>query len=144
MGGEPVRLGSSWIAGDRFADEVPFALALRDELVGLGFDPGIGMLVDTSCNGWGGPERPMGPGPLTTADEYVEHGRLDRRLSPAHWCNQAGVGLDGADAPEGDPGSGLCTACGSPGGALRGGPAVGEWFPEHFASLLAHAWPPLP
>ncbi|MGP4111373.1 glycoside hydrolase family 6 protein [Streptomyces sp. 4N509B] len=91
--GVPVREGSSWLSGNRFADELPYAQAVRRALVAEGFDPGIGMLVDTSRNGWGGPDRPTGPGPRTTAEEYVEASRTDRRLHPVNWCNQAGAGL---------------------------------------------------
>ncbi|KAF4411030.1 cellobiohydrolase [Streptomyces sp. Ru87] len=95
---------SRWIDWNDYVDEVPYALAFRDELVRLGFDEGLGVLVDTSRNGWGGPGRPAGPGPLTTVDEYVDGGRLDRRLSPANWCNQENSGLGERPAAAPEPG----------------------------------------
>ncbi|MQS07856.1 glycoside hydrolase family 6 protein [Streptomyces alkaliphilus] len=76
-----------------YVDEQSFAQALRQELVRQGFDSGIGMLIDTSRNGWGGPNRPTGPGPMTTVDAYVDGSRIEQRYNKGNWCNQAGAGL---------------------------------------------------
>ncbi|MGP3968810.1 glycoside hydrolase family 6 protein [Streptomyces sp. 6N223] len=102
--GVPVREGSSWLAGNAFADELPYARAFREALIARGFDEGLGVLIDTSRNGWGGPDRPTGPGPRTTAEEYVEGGRVDRRVHAANWCNQAGSGLGERPAAAPEPG----------------------------------------
>jgi cellulose 1,4-beta-cellobiosidase len=173
IGGEPVQTGSSWVAGREFVDVLPYAAAMRHRLIAAGFSPRIGMLVDTSRNGWGGPQRPTGPGPKTSADEYVEGGRLDRRARVTNWCNQAGAGLGarpvagpthGIDAYVwatepgvsdgfGTWGSGwypyepMCDPDYAAGtydtGALAGAPPAGEWFPSHFRQLMHNAWPPL-
>src|SRR5699024_5918060 len=75
----PVR-ESQWVDWNQYVDELSFAQDLRQELVGLGFDEGIGMLVDTSRDGWGGPDRPSGPGPEDDVDSYVDGGRCDQRI----------------------------------------------------------------
>ncbi|MDT0346387.1 glycoside hydrolase family 6 protein [Streptomyces litchfieldiae] len=175
ISGQPVRI-SRWVDWNRYIDEVPYALAFRDELIDRGFAPDIGVLVDTSRNGWGGPDRPTGPGTSTDVNTYVNQSRLDRRTTAASWCNvaKAGLGERPAAAPapgidayvwakppgesdgspdNGDGGGGMggdrmCAEYAwfpgqPPTDALPGGPPAGEWFPEHFARLLANAWPPL-
>ncbi|MEE6262380.1 glycoside hydrolase family 6 protein [Plantactinospora sonchi] len=92
VNGEPVT-GTRWVDGKVFVDELPYARQLRPYLVGAGFSTDVGFLVDTSRNGWGGPDRPIGPGPLTTAEEYVDASRIDRRGWDGNWCNQTGAGI---------------------------------------------------
>lgn len=105
VGGQVVREASSWIDFNPFVDEVPYLHSFRNRLVELGFDPGISLLVDTSRNGWGGPDRPTGPGPRTDPEEYVETSRIDRRAVVSNWCNQAGAGL--GERPVADPEPGI-------------------------------------
>ncbi len=92
VGGRSVR-ESKWVDWNRYTDELSFAQAFRDQLVATGFRPGIGMLIDTSRNGWGGTARPTRPGPTTDVDSYVNGGRYDRRIHVGNWCNQSGAGL---------------------------------------------------
>ncbi len=67
----------------------PSPRRLRTQLVSRGgFDSGIGMLIDTARNGWGGIARPTGAGPTTNVDTYVNGGRIDRRIHAGNWCNQ--------------------------------------------------------
>ncbi|AXI79764.1 glycoside hydrolase family 6 protein [Peterkaempfera bronchialis] len=84
---------SRWVDGNAFIDELPFVQGFRNLAIASGFKSTIGMLVDTSRNGWGGPNRPTRSGPATTVDAYVDGSRLDRRISIANWCNQSGAGL---------------------------------------------------
>lgn len=93
IAGRPVREAARWIDYNRYVDEQSFAQAFRQRAVQAGFPAGIGMLIDTSRNGWGGTARPTGPGPNTSADAYVNGGRLDRRIHLGNWCNQSGAGL---------------------------------------------------
>jgi cellulose 1,4-beta-cellobiosidase len=93
INGQPVREQAEWIDFNRYVDELSFAQAFRQRLVQAGFSSNIGILIDTSRNGWGGANRPTGPGPMTGANEFVEAGRLDRRIHLGNWCNQAGAGL---------------------------------------------------
>ncbi|MFG3054738.1 glycoside hydrolase family 6 protein [Kitasatospora sp. NPDC048239] len=96
---------STWVDWNRYVDELSYAQGLRAKLVSLGFDPKLGMLIDTSRNGWGGTARPAGPGPRTGVDAYVDGGRYDRRLNTGNWCNQAGAGL--GERPQAAPAPGI-------------------------------------
>jgi cellulose 1,4-beta-cellobiosidase len=95
---------SKWIDWNRYVDEVTFAQAFRQRLVQAGFPSDVGMLIDTSRNGWGGSARPSGPGPQTTVDDYVNGGRLDRRIHLGNWCNQSGAGLGERPVTAPEPG----------------------------------------
>ncbi|PWV55303.1 glycoside hydrolase family 6 protein [Nocardiopsis sp. L17-MgMaSL7] len=103
INGTPVRQ-SSWVDWNNYVDELSFAQALRGELVSQGFDPGIGMLIDTSRNGWGGADRPTSAGPTTDVNAYVDGGRFDRRIQYGNWCNQAGAGLGERPTTAPEPG----------------------------------------
>ncbi|MEU6402413.1 glycoside hydrolase family 6 protein [Streptomyces sp. NPDC046985] len=92
VGGQTVRQ-SKWVDWNQYVDEQSYAQALRGKLVAAGFNSGVGMLIDTSRNGWGGSARPIGPGPTTSVDAYVNGGRIDRRIHAGNWCNQSGAGL---------------------------------------------------
>ncbi len=105
VGGTPVRQ-ATWVDWNQYVDELSYAQALRDLLVSRGgFDPGIGMLIDTSRNGWGGPDRPTAAGPTTSVDAFVDGGRVDRRIHAGNWCNQSGAGL--GERPAAAPESGI-------------------------------------
>ncbi|WP_371575119.1 glycoside hydrolase family 6 protein [Streptomyces sp. NBC_01314] len=103
-GGKSVR-ESKWVDWNRYVDELSFAQAFRTQLVSVGFNSNIGMLIDTSRNGWGGAARPTGPGATTTVDTYVDGGRYDRRLNTGNWCNQSGAGL--GERPKAAPATGI-------------------------------------
>ncbi|WP_442815647.1 glycoside hydrolase family 6 protein [Streptomyces sp. NBC_01795] len=96
---------SKWIDWNQYVDEKTYAQGLRSALVAQGFDSGIGMLVDTARNGWGGSQRPSGPGPTTSVDAYVDGGRVDRRIHAGNWCNQSGAGL--GERPKAAPATGI-------------------------------------
>ncbi|WP_340557265.1 glycoside hydrolase family 6 protein [Streptomyces sp. GSL17-111] len=96
---------SQWVDWNRYVDELSFAQAFRQELVSVGFDANIGMLIDTSRNGWGGADRPTGPGATTSVDAYVDGGRYDRRIHIGNWCNQQGAGL--GERPQAAPEPGI-------------------------------------
>ncbi|MFI6782907.1 glycoside hydrolase family 6 protein [Micromonospora sp. NPDC050276] len=104
VNGQTVRQ-SKWVDWNYYVDELSFAQAFRDKLVSVGFNSNIGMLIDTSRNGWGGSARPTGPGATTSVDTYVNGGRIDRRLHLGNWCNQAGAGL--GERPRANPEPGI-------------------------------------
>ncbi|MDO0937936.1 glycoside hydrolase family 6 protein [Streptomyces sp. DG2A-72] len=104
VAGKSVR-ESDWVDWNRYVDELSFAQAFRTQLVSAGFNSGIGMLIDTSRNGWGGSARPAGPGPTTSVDTYVDGGRYDRRIHVGNWCNQSGAGL--GERPQVNPAAGI-------------------------------------
>ncbi|MFE2881428.1 glycoside hydrolase family 6 protein [Streptomyces graminifolii] len=96
---------SKWVDWNRYVDEQSYAQAFRNQLVSVGFNSGIGMLIDTSRNGWGGSARPAGPGATTSVDTYVDGGRYDRRIHIGNWCNQSGAGL--GERPKAAPAAGI-------------------------------------
>jgi cellulose 1,4-beta-cellobiosidase len=96
---------SKWVDWNRYVDELTFAQAFRQQLVSAGFPSTIGMLIDTGRNGWGGSARPTGAGPQTSVDNYVNGGRLDRRIHLGNWCNQSGAGI--GERPKASPASGI-------------------------------------
>ncbi|MEU9985038.1 glycoside hydrolase family 6 protein [Streptomyces sp. NPDC050856] len=96
---------SKWVDWNRYTDELSYAQAMRAKLVSIGFDRNLGMLIDTSRNGWGGSARPASPGPRTSVDSYVNGGRYDRRIHLGNWCNQSGAGL--GERPQAAPAAGI-------------------------------------
>ncbi|MGW7283358.1 glycoside hydrolase family 6 protein [Streptomyces sp. NPDC054844] len=104
VNGTPVRQ-SDWVDWNQYTDELSYAQAMRDKLVSLGFDQNLGMLIDTSRNGWGGADRPTGPGATTDVNTYVDGGRYDRRIHLGNWCNQSGAGL--GERPQVSPAAGI-------------------------------------
>ena len=87
-------------------DELWFAQAFRNELVAKGFDAKIGMLIDTSRNGWGGSGRPTAASSSTEVTTFVDQSRVDRRIHAGNWCNQSGAGLGERPKAAPEPGIG--------------------------------------
>jgi len=85
--------------------ELEFVTALRDAFVLKGFPTTLGMLVDTSRNGWGGTSRPITVSVATTINGYVDESRIDRRVHRGGWCNQVGAGI--GERPVANPAPGL-------------------------------------
>jgi cellulose 1,4-beta-cellobiosidase len=80
--------------------EVSFVQAWRTAMIAAGFPSTIGMLVDTSRNGWGGANRPTAQSTSTVLDTFVDQSRIDRRAHRGNWCNQpGGVGERPQSAP---------------------------------------------
>ena len=104
VGGMPVRQ-ATWLDWNPYAEELSFAQAFRQELIAGGYNESIGMLIDTSRNGWGGPQRPAGPSAATDVDTFVNESRIDRRIHAGNWCNQAGAGL--GERPRANPAPGI-------------------------------------
>jgi len=103
--GTSVRM-SRWVDWNDHVDELGYAQGLRDQLVGEGFPESIGMVVDTSRNGWGGPARPGGPSTSSDVNTFVDASRIDRRFHAGYgWCNQAGAGL--GEPPRAEPAPGI-------------------------------------
>ena len=104
VGGQSVRQ-SKWVDWNQYVDELSFAQAFRNRLVSIGFPSNIGMLIDTSRNGWGGSARPAGASTSTNVDTFVNESRIDRRIHAGNWCNQSGAGL--GERPKAAPASGI-------------------------------------
>lgn len=104
VGGTSVRQ-SKWVEWNFYVDELTFAQAFRLKLIELGFPESIGMLIDTSRNGWGGSARPAAPSTSTNVDTFVDESRIDRRTHAGNWCNQSGAGI--GERPRAEPASGI-------------------------------------
>jgi cellulose 1,4-beta-cellobiosidase len=96
---------SRWISFNQFNEELTFAQAFRNEAAARGFPANIGMLIDTSRNGWGGPNRPTGPSTLADLDARIDASRIDRRIHKGNWCNPSGAGL--GERPRAAPAPGI-------------------------------------
>ncbi|MEU6840293.1 glycoside hydrolase family 6 protein [Streptomyces sp. NPDC046716] len=99
VGGQALKSAKFYEWNPNF-DEADYADALRTSFAAAGWSDGLGVLVDTSRNGWGGADRPGGASG-DTADAYVTSGRVDRRTDRGNWCNQQGAGLGAR--PQGAP-----------------------------------------
>jgi cellulose 1,4-beta-cellobiosidase len=96
---------SKWVDWNFYVDELTYAQAFRQRLISEGFSSNIGMLIDTSRNGWGGSARPTGPSTSTDVNTFVDQSRVDRRIHAGNWCNQSGAGL--GERPRANPAAGI-------------------------------------
>ena len=88
-GGMQVRQASFYEWNPYFS-EVSYVQAWRTRMIAAGFPESIGMLIDTSRNGWGGLDRPTAQSTSTVLDTFVNESRVDRRIHRGNWCNQPG------------------------------------------------------
>ncbi|HEX7734940.1 MAG TPA: glycoside hydrolase family 6 protein [Ktedonobacteraceae bacterium] len=103
VGGKPVRSATFYL-GNPYVDMLTYDRAMRNAFIAAGFSGSIGMLIDTSRNGWGGPARPSGPGASKDLNTFVNETRIDRRFKRNDWCNQpGGIGA----RPQANPISGI-------------------------------------
>ncbi|WP_395736698.1 glycoside hydrolase family 6 protein [Prosthecobacter sp.] len=93
--GREVRSLRGWYDWNDHIEEQSYANALRDELIkGADAYPAtLGLLLDTSRNGWGGPNRPAGPSSSTDLRTFVRESTLDKRTHKGNWGNQSGAGI---------------------------------------------------
>jgi len=89
VSGQPVR-SSAFYEWNEYFDEKSFGQAFREKAIALGAPTTIGMLIDTSRNGWGGDNRPTAVSTSTTLDAYADESRIDQRFHRGNWCNQPG------------------------------------------------------
>ncbi|MFI2608205.1 glycoside hydrolase family 6 protein [Kitasatospora sp. NPDC018619] len=93
VGGQPLKSADFYQYNPAF-DEYHYDTAMHATLVSNGFPSTIGMLVDTSRNGWGGPARPTAlnsaPG---TVNAYVAANKVDQKHFRGSWCNINGAGI---------------------------------------------------
>jgi cellulose 1,4-beta-cellobiosidase len=81
---------------DPYIDELSYDQAMYSNLVSAGFPSSIGMLIDTSRNGWGGANRPTAAcstSTCTTTASFVNASKVDERVFRGNWCNQNNAGL---------------------------------------------------
>ncbi|MEU8058705.1 glycoside hydrolase family 6 protein [Microbispora bryophytorum] len=92
VAGQPIKQ-SRFIDWNPYLNERDYAVAMRSALIAKGFSSMLGVVVDTSRDGWGGPARPTAASTSLNIDTFVDQSRVDRRPSRAAECNQNGAGL---------------------------------------------------
>ncbi|HEY8045297.1 MAG TPA: glycoside hydrolase family 6 protein [Streptosporangiaceae bacterium] len=102
VGGQPVD-SANFYQFNPYIDELSYDQAMYTDFVSAGFPASIGMLIDTSRNGWGGPNRPTGASTSTDLNTFVNATKVDRRPFRGDWCNQNGAGL--GPFPQANPNS---------------------------------------
>ncbi|GAA5194720.1 glycoside hydrolase family 6 protein [Rugosimonospora acidiphila] len=93
---------STWVDWNFYVDELGYSQAFRNQLISDGFPSSLGMLIDTSRDGWGGSARPTAASTSTDVNTFVNNSRIDRRIHAGNWCNQSGAGL--GERPKAAPG----------------------------------------
>jgi cellulose 1,4-beta-cellobiosidase len=93
VGGQPLDSAKFYQYNPTF-DELTYDNLMYGTLTSAGFPSSIGILIDTSRDGWGGPNRPtaLNSSP-TTPDEYVAANRIDERPFRGDWCNENNAGI---------------------------------------------------
>jgi cellulose 1,4-beta-cellobiosidase len=100
VGGQPVE-SATFYQYNPDIDEADFAADMYTKLTAAGFASTIGMLIDTSRNGWGGAQRPAAPSSSTDVDTFVDASKIDQRAHRGLWCNVSGAGL--GEPPQASP-----------------------------------------
>ena len=91
VNGQPVD-SSTFYQFNPYIDELSYDKAMYSNLVSAGFPATIGMLIDTSRNGWGA-THPTTITSASTPDAYVAANKIDKRPFRGDWCNQNNAGL---------------------------------------------------
>jgi cellulose 1,4-beta-cellobiosidase len=92
IGGNPVD-STLFYSFDPYIDELTYDEAMYSNLVAAGFSANVGMLIDTSRDGWGGPLRPTAASTSTTVATFVNQSKIDQRPFRGDWCNVNGAGI---------------------------------------------------
>jgi cellulose 1,4-beta-cellobiosidase len=95
VSGNPVRSLQGWYDWNDYIDEQPYILALRSALItgNDSYPTSVGVIIDTSRNGWGGTNRPTAASTSTVLSTFVMESRIDKRIHKGNWCNQNGAGI---------------------------------------------------
>ena len=93
VGGNPLD-SANFYQYNPYFDEASYDTAMHAAVVSAGFPSSVGMLIDTSRNGWGGAARPtaLNSSP-TTVGAYVAANKVDQRYFRGDWCNVSGAGI---------------------------------------------------
>ena len=92
IGGNEVE-SATFYSYDPEIDELDYAQEFYTGLTGVGFPSSLGFLIDTSRNGWGGPNRPTAASTSTVLNTFVNASKIDQRDDMGQWCNQENQGI---------------------------------------------------
>jgi len=105
VGGQKLReVAGGWIDWNNYIDELSYVQAYKPVLASA-IGHTVSMIIDTSRNGWGGPDRPKAKSTSTDPITFMDESRTDRRIHLGNWCNQSGAGL--GERPKAAPASGV-------------------------------------
>ncbi|HKT05519.1 MAG TPA: glycoside hydrolase family 6 protein [Rugosimonospora sp.] len=105
IGGQPIRqVSGGWIDWNNYIDELSYVQAYKPVLAAA-IGHSVSMIIDTSRDGWGGPNRPTRTSTSTDPNTYMDQSRIDRRIHLGNWCNQSGAGL--GERPKAAPATGV-------------------------------------
>ena len=90
IGGQPVRSEVPFYQWNTYIDEQSFDIDWRNAMIAAGLPSSIGMLIDTSRDGWGGTGRPTAASTSTYLVTFVNASKIDKRIVRGNWCNQPG------------------------------------------------------
>ena len=95
ISGQPVRSLTGWFDWNDYIDEQPYIIALRSAVTSgnSAYPTSVGVIIDTSRNGWGGANRPTAASTSTVLSTFVMESRIDKRIHKGNWCNQNGAGI---------------------------------------------------
>lgn len=108
VGGQQL-ISANFYQFDPDIDEASYTADLWARFTAAGWPTTLGMLTDTSRNGWGGPSRPTAASTSTDVNTFVNASKIDTRPHRGLWCNQNGAGLGAPPqaTPSGFPNSHL-------------------------------------
>ncbi|MFC1431924.1 glycoside hydrolase family 6 protein [Streptacidiphilus sp. N1-3] len=93
VGGQPLD-SANFYQYNPYFDEHTYDEAMHASMVSAGFPSSVGMLIDTSRNGWGGSARPTALNSTpTNVNAYVAANKVDQRPFRGDWCNVNGAGI---------------------------------------------------
>ena len=93
VGGQPLD-SANFYQYNPYFDEHSYDEAMHAAMVSAGFPSSVGMLIDTSRNGWGGSARPTALNSTpTNVNSYVAANKVDQRPFRGDWCNVNGAGI---------------------------------------------------
>ena len=138
IGGTPVD-NATFYSFNPEIDEADYAQEFYTGLTGVGFSSNLGFIIDTSRNGWGGPNRPTGPSTSTVLNTFVDATKIDERDDMGQWCNQEGQGI--GSFPTVNPGGAtnlIAYVWVKPPGESDGDYPNGDTNPAHLALGATH------
>jgi cellulose 1,4-beta-cellobiosidase len=89
IGGNPVR-SANFYQWNTYIQQDTFDADWKSAMVSALGNSNIGMIIDTSRNGWGGSGRPTAASTSTDLNTFVNASKIDRRIAAGNWCNQPG------------------------------------------------------
>jgi cellulose 1,4-beta-cellobiosidase len=92
VGGQQV-MSATFYSYDPDVDEQSFSADMYSRFVAAGWPSTLGILLDSSRNGWGGPQRPTAASTSTDVNTFVNASKVDRRAHRGLWCNPVGAGI---------------------------------------------------